>query len=135
MIVIDACVAVKWFLPEPQSDLAEAVLMEDEVRIAPEHVLVEVGNTLLGAHRANAITLDHARAAISALEKLIQLRPIHEIADAAFQVASVIGCTHYDALYVAAAGRWDAALVTADARLVRQLQAAPWNGAVRLLGA
>ncbi|MCJ2133163.1 type II toxin-antitoxin system VapC family toxin [Methylobacterium sp. J-026] len=124
MSVIDACVAVKWFLPESQSDLAETVLREDDVRIAPEHLLVEVGNTLLRAHRADAITLDQARASVSALGTLIQLRPIHEIADAALQIASIVGCTHYDALYVVAAERWDAALVTADARLVRQLQTA-----------
>ena len=42
MIVVDACVAAKWFLPEPFSDVAERVLLEAEVRIAPEHLLVEV---------------------------------------------------------------------------------------------
>ncbi|MCJ2057986.1 type II toxin-antitoxin system VapC family toxin [Methylobacterium sp. J-048] len=134
MIVIDACVAVKWFLPEPQSDLAETVLLAEDVRIAPEHILVEVGNTLLKAYRSGTITLDHARAAIAALGKLVQLRPIHAIADAALNTARVVGCTHYDALYVAAAERWDGVLLTADARLVRQLQTAQWTARHRLLG-
>jgi predicted nucleic acid-binding protein len=52
MIVVDARVAVKWFLPEPLNEVAESILRENEVRIAPEHILVEVGNTLLKAHRA-----------------------------------------------------------------------------------
>ncbi|CAM2874170.1 MULTISPECIES: type II toxin-antitoxin system VapC family toxin [Methylobacterium] len=134
MIVIDACVAAKWFLPEPQSDLADAILLEDVARIAPEHILVEVGNTLLRNHRSGAITLEHAREAISALGKLVRLRPILEIADTALSIASSIGCTHYDALYVAAAERWDSVLVTADARLVRQLQTVQWTGRYRLLG-
>ena len=133
MIVIDACIAVKWFLPEPLSDDADAILLEDAVRIAPEHLLVEVGNTLLRAYRFHGITLDHARAAITALNRLVHLRPIHEIADAALTIAGLIGCTNYDALYVAAAERWDAVLITADAKLVRQLDAAQWGGRMRLL--
>lgn len=133
MIVVDACVAVKWFLPEPLSDIADGILLEDEVRIAPEHILVEVGNTLLKAHRAHAITLDHARDAVAALSRLIHLRPVREIADAALQRANAVGCTNYDALYVAASERWGAALVTADAKLARQLRMAGWSGDLRLL--
>lgn len=135
MIVIDACVATKWFLPEPFSDAAEMILAENDIRIAPEHILVEVGNTLLRAYRAEAITLDHAREALSALAQIVQLQATHEIAAAALDIAVRIGCTHYDALYLAAAERWTATFVTADARLVRQLRPAGWTGQVRLIGA
>ena len=133
MFVIDACIAAKWFLPEPLSDDADAIPLEDAVRIAPEHLLVEVGNTLLRAHRSHGITLDHARAAITALNRLVHLRPIHEVADAALTIAGLVGCTNYDALYVAAAKRRDAVLITADAQLVHQLDAAQWRGCMRRL--
>ncbi|AWN36274.1 type II toxin-antitoxin system VapC family toxin [Methylobacterium radiodurans] len=131
MIVIDACVAVKWFLPEPHSDVAEAILAQGDVRIAPGHILVEVGNTLLRAYRAETITLDHAREVIAALTRLVQLQTIHEIAPAALEIAVRVGCTNYDALYLAAAERWGAVFATADTRLVRQLRSA---GSIRTIG-
>lgn len=134
MIVIDACVAVKWFLPEPLSDAAEALLNEETLRIAPEHILVEVGNVFLKACRSKSITMDHALQGVATLQNLVQLMPIHELAISALRIAETIACTNYDALYVAAAERWDAALVTADAKLVRQLTAAHWSGNYRLLG-
>ena len=134
MIVIDACVAAKWFLPEPHSDAAETILAEGDVRIAPEHILVEVGNTLLKAYRSEAITRDHVHEAIAALTRLVQLQAIHEIAPAALEIAVRVGCTNYDALYLAAAERWGATLATADGRLVRQLRSAGWSGSIRMIG-
>ena len=135
MIVIDACVATKWFLPEPFSDAAEGVLAGDAVRLAPAHILVEVGNTLLRAYRAGSISLDHAREAVSALPRLVQVQETLAIAGPALDIAVRIGCTHYDALYLATAERWNATLVTADARLVRQLRSIRWAGQTQLIGA
>lgn len=134
MIVIDACVAVKWFMPEPLSDAADAILGQTEARIAPEHMLVEVGNTLLKTVRAGGITLDHASEALAKLDRLVQLRSTRLLAVRAIEIADTVGCTNYDALYVAAAERWDADLVTADRSLVRQLRAADWPGRARMLG-
>lgn len=134
MIVIDACVAVKWFLPEPQSDAADAILAEAYPRIACEHPIVEVGNTLLEAVRSRGITPDHAREALDRLPGLIQLQPIQSLAGRAIEIADAVGCTNHDAPYVAAAERWDATLVTADGRLTRQLPSAGWTSQVRRLG-
>ena len=131
MIVIDACVAVKWFLPEPFRDAADAILSETEARVAPEHLRVEVGNTLLKTIRSGGITLDHA---LERLDQLLQLRPTGDLAGTAIRIASAVGCTNYDALYVAAAERWNAALVTADRKLARQLVAVGWTGQIRILG-
>lgn len=133
MIVIDASVAVKWFLPEPLGEEAVALLAENEVRAAPEHILVEVGQTLIRSWRTGGITLDHAREAVNALSQLLQLSPTRDIAVRAIEIAADASCTNYDALYLAAAERWDATFVTADRRLEQQLVPTRWHGCVRLL--
>jgi len=43
-LVIDASVACKWFIAEPQSDSAEALLAGGEVLIAPDLIVPEVCN-------------------------------------------------------------------------------------------
>lgn len=134
MIVIDANVAVKWFLPEPLSDVAEALLDEHDVRIAPEHILVEVGHVLVMASRAGKISLEDVHEAITTLSELVQLQPTHALIGSAIDIADEIGCTVYDALYVAAAETHEAVLVTADLKLGRQLSAAHRLGCARLLG-
>ena len=63
MIVVDASVAVKWFAPEPGSAEAEALLVGDESRAAPEHLTVEVAEALLRHYRNRGVTLDHCREA------------------------------------------------------------------------
>ena len=135
MIVIDASVAVKWFLPEPLSELAESLLHGQTVRIAPEHILAEVGQVLVFAERAKKISHADVREAVAALSELVQLRPTRELIGQAIDIAAEIGCTTYDALYVATAEQCDAALVTADLKLGRQLAAAKRLGRTRILGA
>ncbi len=48
--VIDASVAVKWFIPEPHSDRADGLLKDflrqSIVLTAPDVLVAEVGNTL-----------------------------------------------------------------------------------------
>ena len=134
MIIVDACVAVKWFIPEPMSDEAEALLAGVERRAAPEHILVEVGNTLIRVYRGGGMTLDHAQQSIEALSELLQLVPTWDLAGAALRIAADVSCTNYDALYLAAAGRTGAHLVTADRRLVMQARTTRWQDRVRLLG-
>ena len=41
-IVVDASIAIKWFLPEQQSAQAEVFLSENYQRVAPELLLTEV---------------------------------------------------------------------------------------------
>ena len=44
--VIDANVAIKWYLDEPSSEIARRLLDGDDDLIAPEHILAEVGQAL-----------------------------------------------------------------------------------------
>lgn len=134
MIVIDASVAVKWFVPEAGSQEAEAVLVGHEPRAAPEHLAVEVGQALLRHWRGGGVTRDHCRLAMEQVPRYVRLFSTEALAVEALDIAAAVGCSVYDALYLAAAERWDCTVVTADARLVAQLSGTRAQARVRLLG-
>lgn len=135
MIVGDASVAVKWFVPEPGTEEAEAVLAADEPRAAPEHIVIEVGQALLRHYRGGGITLDHCCAAVSRLPHLVRLYSTEALALGAVEIAAEGGCSVYDALYLAAAERWDGVVATADAKLFAALRGTRWERRLRLLPA
>ena len=134
MIVIDASVAVKWFLPEPLSEAAEALLCCGAIRAAPEHIFVEVGQALLRAVRQGGISVEHARESLAVLPSFVQSISTLSLCERAFEIALQAKTTNYDALYVAAAERWDGMLVTADERMVGALRSTPWQARVLGLG-
>jgi|tagenome__1003787_1003787.scaffolds.fasta_scaffold20142121_2 predicted nucleic acid-binding protein len=135
MIVVDASVAVKWFVPEAGTAEADALLQSDMPRAAPEHLLAEVGQALLRQHREQQLPLEFCRAALADLPEVVTLFPTEALAREAFDIAAEGGCSVYDALYVAAAERWDCVVLTADAKLVAKLDASPWRSRLQLLAA
>ena len=120
IVVVDASVAVKWFLPEARSDIAARLLTSAHVLLAPELMRLEVGNSLLRAVRRGMIAQEIA---IEAMERLspprLRFEPTGEIADAAFKLAGQWGGTVYDALYVLIAGSVGAVVATDDHELSR----------------
>ena len=56
--IVDASVAVKWFLREPDSHLARAFGASATVMLAPEFLVLEVANALRKAV-ATSLTLRH----------------------------------------------------------------------------
>jgi predicted nucleic acid-binding protein len=130
MIVVEASVAVKWFVPEPGTAEADALLKSDAPRAAPEHLLAEVGQAL-SQHREQQLSLDVCRAALSDLREVVTLFPTEAFARDGFDIAAEGGCSVYDALYVAAAERWDAVVLTADAKL----SGSRWQSRVQLFPA
>ena len=133
MIVVDASVAVKWFAPEPGSAAAEALVIGDEARAAPEHLPAEVGQALLRHYRSGGVTLDHCRRSLSSVRRYVRLFSTEALVADAFDIAAEEECSLYDTLYVAAAERWDAVMVTADAKLVAKLKGGRWHSRLRLL--
>lgn len=127
MIVVDANVAVKWFLPEPLSDMAEHLLESTALRAAPDHIFGEVGETLRRVVRQGGISAETARTSLAKLPDLVQSFPTRDLAQAAFEIALQTKISNYDALYVAAAERWDGLLVTADERMIAALRDSPWQ--------
>jgi predicted nucleic acid-binding protein len=121
-IIVDASVAAKWLLFEPERDQAVAILMrwlKGEVNLlAPEILPLELASALW--KRVNRGLLPE-KSALPLYEDFIRLRlplaPIGDLAVVALELALRHRHAVYDCLYVALAAdlKWD--LVTADQKL------------------
>ncbi|HHQ40981.1 MAG TPA: PIN domain-containing protein [Chromatiales bacterium] len=117
--VVDASVAVKWFVEEPGSEAARAVLARGEPLLAPDLIVPEVANTAWKKAARGEITRAHGERIVQALPLMLdRIVPAAELVGRAYGLAVRHGHPVYDALYLALAEQADARLVTDDARLV-----------------
>jgi predicted nucleic acid-binding protein len=141
MVVVDANVAAKWFLPADGETLADEALAllgqyaKEEVRfIVPDLFWAEFANVIWKAVRLGRLTKVSAAAALASLtQRNFPTVPSLRLLDSAFQIATAFERTVYDCLYVALAVYSKAQLITADERLANSLAArfpVKWLGAV-----
>ena len=129
--VIDASVALKWFLPEVEAEPARRVLAARPNLVAPDLLFAEAGNALWKRVRAEEMTAGEATAVAEALAALPwRVLGAQSLLAPALEIACRTGCTVYDSLYVAAAVREEAPLVTADRRLLDALAPGPLSTCV-----
>jgi predicted nucleic acid-binding protein len=128
--VIDASVAVKWFIPEPQSDRAAFLLAEYRADrldlIAPDVLIAEVGNTLWkrSVLRGEIASADAQAMYRDFIDLRIPLRSSSALAEAALAIAVAHHHSLYDALYIALALERKCDLISADRTLVTKLSKA-----------
>ena len=125
MIVVDASVAAKWYLAEPESTQALALLNSRNVLMAPDIIRPEVTSAITRAARTGRIsTLQARNAAHSWLRhvqsELVVQEPAVTDIEAAIDLALTLGHGSMDCLYLAMAMRHAASLITADALFVRR---------------
>jgi len=114
-LVVDASVAIKWFLPEIHSTAATGLLDAQICLCAPDLIGPELGNTLWKKVRRAEITRDEAVEILGAFETLeIETYPSALMLAAAFEIATALERTVYDSVYLALAVGLNCALVTAD---------------------
>ena len=131
LLVIDASVAAKWFLPpagEPLAAEAQKLLSAyatGRVRFAvPDLFWAECVNIFWKAVRQGRWTASAAHTAIKLLkQRRFPTASALEVLDEAFSIAATFDRSVYDSLYVALAVRLKAELVTADERLANALAA------------
>ena len=103
-LVVDASVAVKWFVAEDLSDAAERILGRGDALSAPDLILVEVANALWKKARLGEIDRADADEALAALAAdAIELQPTAPLVRRAHVLAGEIGHPVYDCIYLAAA--------------------------------
>jgi predicted nucleic acid-binding protein len=137
MIVVDASVIVKWFIPEVGAVPAKALLATGDELIAPELARIEVASALIRKGLREELTGADVESTLrawfrAASEGQIFLLPnSDDIAEAA---ALALELRHPlpDCLYLALAERLGVALVTADRAFARS--AARRSNLVRILG-
>jgi predicted nucleic acid-binding protein len=114
-VVVDASVAVKWFVPEVHSELAARLLEADLIVSAPDLIGPELGNTLWKKVRRKEITPREATEILRTFPTLgVELYPSSTLLSSAFELAVALDRTVYDSVYLALSIALDGVLVTAD---------------------
>lgn len=118
VVVVDASVAIKWFVPEIRSDAAVQLLERSVEFLAPDLLFVETANAVWKKVRRGELRADRARKLVSDMTRMaVDAVPSRNLVIDAYPIADVAGLTVYDATYLALAVRLDTELVTADAKL------------------
>jgi predicted nucleic acid-binding protein len=132
-IVIDASVAVKWVLDEPNVEAATALRAYE--LIAPAFWLLEAASVLWRRSRSGEFNTDDA------LEFLLELQnapvaslPIEPYLGSALRLAADVSHPVYDCLYLAVAIQHETHVVTDDRRFAAIAARPGFAGRVRLLG-
>lgn len=128
MLVVDASVAVKWFLDEPGDREARALVEGSEALIAPELIVAEVLNAIWKRLLAGDADVRQGSLVAAALPKLLaHIRSLAPLAAQALEIAAELRHPTYDCFYLALAQERRAKLVTADRRLIGRLAGTPWE--------
>jgi predicted nucleic acid-binding protein len=116
-VVVDASVAIKWFVPEPLSDEAERLLDGGDVLFAPDFLLIEFGNIMWKKVRLGELARPDGDAALAALRAgPVDLFDTAPLVERALHLAHEIDHPLYDCLYLATAETIGATVATADRR-------------------
>lgn len=118
MVVVDASVAVLWFVPQEHADLATALLASRVRMRAPGRLRLEAASALLRSVRRRELDEAEARRITRVLiPASVEFEDDIRDERDAFDIAAVHGGSVYDGVYVALARRLGATLVTGDRRM------------------
>jgi predicted nucleic acid-binding protein len=124
--VLDASVAVKWVIPEPDS--AKALALLDDFRnkvhelLAPTTFAVEVAHALTRAERKGVLLAGEAAPRLARIFAFPpDLEPFLPLLPRAVELSSQTRTGVYDCLYIALAEQEGCDMITADQKLVNNL--------------
>ena len=102
-LVIDASVALKWVLEEPDSHLAQALAEGEEELLVPDFWLNEATNVCWLQVRKRVWTPDEAREGLALLRELVPPTDTagFDLHDVALDIGLAVNHSTYDTLYVA----------------------------------
>lgn len=118
--VVDASVAIKWYIPEDHE--AEAARLRESAGEfhAPELIVPEFSNVIWQKIRRGEISQLEGEQIVSAFVRSdIRLHSQHRFARSAFVGACMTGQTVYDWTYLSLAIGLSCKMVTADQRFIR----------------
>ncbi len=124
MLVIDACVALKFITAEPGRAAALDRIDQEPLVTAPDWILVEIANAL----RRKSLNGEFQRGAATALFESVpsfftSMQPTAPLVGKAMALSFDLDHWIYDCIYLACAVELDAPLLTADRKF--------WNAAMR----
>lgn len=127
-LVVDASVAIKWYLPEIHADAALRCLDDKYDLLVPDLFLAEFGSILWKKCRVGEITHTEALAILNALWKVpIKNYRLEKLIMPAFELATGLDKTVYDSIYLALAVSEKCKLLTADRKFCDAVSASPYS--------
>lgn len=133
-LVVDASIAVKWFVNQPDSIRARAIADADDLLLAPDFIVAEVGNALWRHVKVKEIDLESAvEAGADLLHILDEIVSSAALFEAALRMAATLNHSVYDCLYAVLAREQRAALITDDRRFAEKLRVSRHLPSVKLL--
>ena len=121
-LVVDASVALKWFVREEDSEVAERVLTTAEPLHAPSILLSELANGLWKNCKRGLIDANQAQRAMTVLPQSINIwRPTERFLQVALAIAMELDHPIYDMIYLAQAREGSGQMVTADKRFLKRV--------------
>lgn len=134
-LIVDASVALKWFLDdEPYAPAARTLLHAGEPLLAPDLIVAEVCNAAWLGVRAARLRQPQAEMIARSLPPLFHmLVQSAALAERAVVIAGQLGHPVYDCFYLVLAETRGSILLTADARLLRKLRNTVWAARTRSL--
>ena len=136
VVVVDASVALKWFVKEENTPLAVALLASGERAIAPTLIVAELCNAAWRLWRRSEIARAQVGVVAGRAPTLFAaLVSEMDLAKRASEISLNLEHPAYDGFYLALAEREEATLVTADRRLAERVRAPPWERRVVALDA
>lgn len=127
-LVVDASVALKWVLQEPDSHFAEALLQIEPGLLLPDFWLGEATNVLWLQVRRKLLTPEEAREGLALLRTQIPPTPTADmdLHDVALEIGMAVNHSTYDTLYLAFAIAMGASgVVVSDGPFVRDMRTHP----------
>jgi predicted nucleic acid-binding protein len=128
-LVVDASVALKWFLSdEPYARQALAVVQGGTALIAPDFLIAEVCNAAWRSARLGRISQAQVEEIAANVPRFFDaLVGATRLARRAAAIAGQLDHPVYDCFYLALAEAEQAAFVTADMRLFGKVRATSWE--------
>ncbi len=132
--VVDASVAVKWFVYEPGSPAACEILTNGVTCVAPDLVLVETSNTAWKKVKRGEMTQAQGDAMVQTLSLYFdRLVPTDALLVRAYALTHRLDHPLYDCLYLALAEQEAVSLITDDQRLLKAVSRTELRKLVRPL--
>ena len=117
--VVDASVAVKWLVPEDMSDVAKRMSGRPDRLVAPRLIITEVANALARKTAQGILNGQEAAYLFGMLSALLpELIDVDDLIGPALEKACLRRHPIHGLIYLEAARRLDAQLITADRRLI-----------------
>lgn len=133
--MLDASVAVKLVVEEPDSESAVAIIDAHADRVAPDLLTIEVASALAKKVRFAGLPRAAAEESLRSLAPFVtEFLETFDHLDRAMTLSVEMDHSLFDCIYLAAALDRDCAVVTADRKFANAAAAAGYVDRVRLLG-